>query len=317
MMTSLLDSIQKDQFYWICTHINPDLDAVSSLLSLLYVLNNLGYQVAGKLENEPEWMNFLFFWDLYKDLEKQNNRDEYHVIALDSGSKDRIWPGELTRNAKSIINIDHHYDNPLYGTINICETEASSTAELLFQLFTNDNITLDRETASNLYAGILFDTGGFRYSNTKMGTLKTSLSLIQSGIHPSLISDHVFNRWDTKGFSALQLALSSVEYWENSKILFSFVSHKEMTDYHLSNSDFEGVIDILRLQRFACFSILVREIEPGLFKGSVRAKEPYVIGDSIRVLGGGGHKRAAGFSVKLESIEDIKTILKNNMKALL
>lgn len=316
-MISLLEKLSKDKNYLICTHVNPDLDAISSLLSLTFVLHNIGFKVSAKLENSPDWMYFLTGWDLFAKLEKLEIPDLYDVIALDCGSKDRVWPNKALDNAGSIINIDHHFDNPLFGSVNICERDVSSTAELLYRLFKQDSIPLNQEIASTLYAGILFDTGGFRYSNTKASTFQTATEMIALGVNPSEMADHVFTFWEKSGFCALQVALANIEYWENNQILYSFVSWKEIQENNLKNEDFEGIIDILRLHRLAKYSILIREIEKGVYKGSVRAKEPYTIGDALRSLGGGGHKRAAGFLTHQISIEEITKTLVNNFNKLL
>jgi phosphoesterase RecJ-like protein len=316
-MEALSENLSKSNFYCLCVHENPDLDAFSSLLSLLLVLNGLGFKVKGYLENCPEWMSFLNGWELYKELENLQIPEHYQVIALDCGSIERIWPKDIREGSSGMINIDHHFDNPLFGSVNICDHSVSSTAELLFTLFKQDGIAIDEKIASNIYAGILFDTGGFRYSNSRANTFKTVVELIDLGLNPSLMADRVFTKWDEKGFCALQLALANVEYWEENQILYSFVSFQEVEKYKLSNADFEGIIDILRMNRKTKYSIFIRETEKGDFKGSVRAKEPHEIGEAIRSLGGGGHKRAAGFSVKNKSIEEIKSILTVSFKKLL
>jgi phosphoesterase RecJ-like protein len=313
----LLDHLRKDDFYCILTHVNPDLDAISSLLTLLIVLVKKGYRVSAGLEDYPSHFDFLEGWELFHELSNLSLPTTYHVISLDCGSMDRVWPQEIVKNASSIINIDHHFDNPLFGSVNICDHHISSTAELLYILFKSDHIDLDSKTAGNIYAGILYDTGGFRYSNTKMGTFHTVSELIKYGINPSLLADRVFAKWDSKGFCALQLSLANVRYTEEEQILFSYVPYSDMVSNQLSTSDFDGVIDILRLNRNTKYSVLVREPEIGLFKGSVRAKEPYEIGEAIRELGGGGHKRAAGFTTTIFTIEKIETTILQTFKKLL
>jgi phosphoesterase RecJ-like protein len=313
-MTSLLKYLKLDKNYCLVTHVNPDLDAFSSLLTLLVTLHRLGFSVKGYLEDQMEFTFFLHGWELFRDLEKKELNSNYTLIALDCGSLDRIWPSNVIKNADSIINIDHHFDNPLFGTINICDHMASSTTELLYLLLKSDDIPIDLKLASNIYAGMLFDTGGFRYSNTRSTTFKTASELISLGVNPSLMADRVFTHFEKQGFNALELALFHTEYWEDNQILFSFVSYEEILEHKLCSEDFDGIIDILRLNRLIKYSILIRETEKGFFKGSVRAKEPYEIGETIRILGGGGHKRAAGFSTRYGSIEEIKMVLKNNFK---
>ena len=311
-MTSLLNHLTKTKLCCICVHTDPDIDAISSLLTLTSVLHSMGFLVTCRLENIPEGTEFLAGWDLFRELQTVTAQSPLDLIALDCGSVHRIWPKEVLGLANQIINIDHHFDNPLFGSVNIVDLTYSSTAEILYHLLKEGGIQLTTEHASNLYAGLLYDTGGFRYSNTKAATLVSAVEMINHGANPSLLANQVFTRMDHRSFKALELALKNAEYWETRGTLLSFVSYAEMKEHHLTNASFDGVIDILRQNRTVHYTILVREADPGIMKGSIRAKEPYVIGDLIKDLGGGGHKRAGGFTNTL-SYERIKQILEEKL----
>jgi len=316
-MTTLAQILEQNSTYAVVSHIDPDLDAISSVLSLLFYMNQNGIQARGYLENIPDYTDFLYGWDLFDLGHQVSLPEKYTLITLDCASVSRIWPSSLFQKTKSVINLDHHIDNPGFGSMNFVSHEVSSTAELLFQMMKTESYSVPKEIASNLYAGLLFDTGGFRYSNTKISTFETAKQMIQIGVNPTYLAEKVFNRWEKNGFQALELSLSTIEYWDKNQILFSFIPYQMISKLNLLNSDFEGVIDFLRVRRSIKVSILIREMEPGYYKGSIRSIEPYAINDIVRPFHGGGHKRAAGFSTSDYTISEIKSILQETLKPIL
>lgn len=309
----------------LCTHHDPDIDGVASSLALSIYLRIIGKKVVVLIENFQDYMSFLNGKENILVMDNYLNLKDYTLISLDCASKDRIWPKEVIRNNINIINIDHHSDNTYFGNINLVDTEASSTAELLYDsikgksidLFKEEYIDFDIKFLENIYAGILFDTGGFRYQNTNYKTLSTSSELLLRGVNTFKISEYVFSNWNKNGFKALCLSLQNSEYIENGKIIFSFVSFDEIVRENLGNENFEGVIDILRSNRDAKVVILLREIEKNLFKGSLRSKDKICINTVAQKFGGGGHQYAAGFETKYDNSNLIKEKLLSEIIPLL
>ena len=301
----------------LCTHHDPDIDGVGATLALSIYLKEKGHEVLTILENFPEYMQFLNGTENINSLNELKYSDDFSIIALDCASEDRIWPKDIYKKAKRIINIDHHSDNTKFGNINIVNSYVSSTAELIYSIFKENKCELNLKICENIYAGILFDTGGFRYQNTNYDTLLAGAELLQKGVNANRISEFVFDRWSKSGFKALEITLKNLEYFGDNKILFSFISNKEIVEDGLKNEDFEGIVDILRSNRDAIIIILLREVEKNIFKGSLRSKGEISINQVAKKFNGGGHPYAAGFEIKYNDVNALKKELIREIMILL
>jgi len=269
----------------------------------------MGYSVTPLVESVPFFMEALPGVDKLKS-QLPANTSSYQVIALDSASRERVYQPDWLSSAKKIINIDHHQDNPLFGDINLIKTNISSTSEYLFQLLTRAHFPIDESVILPLYAGILYDTGGFRYSNTSSATLMTAGRMIKpyASQIPAL-SDMVFSRWNQDSFTALRHALANSEVWFEENVCFSAVPYTISSQ--LPALAFEGMVDILRLHHTVKVIIFVREMEPGVWKGSLRSKPPLTVSSIAHTFNGGGHPRAAGFIVHDTTLESLKQQIKS------
>ena len=301
----------------LCTHHDPDIDGAGATLALSLYLKEQGYKLLTLLENFPEYMQFLNGRENINSLNELKNSDNFTIIALDCASKDRIWPKDICSKAERIVNIDHHSDNTKFGNINVVNTFVSSTAELLYNLFKVNKSELNLKICENIYAGILFDTGGFRYQNTNYETLLIGAEILQKGVNACRIGEFVFNIWTESGFRALKIALNNLEYFGGGAILFSFIPYNEIVEEGLRSYDFEGIVDILRSNRNAKIIILLREIEENTFKGSLRSKGEISINQIAKKFNGGGHPHAAGFEIKYDNVFAIKEELIREAKRLI
>jgi len=292
--------------YLICTHKNPDLDGIASLLSMTIIHRNRGDECISLAQNIPEYMNFMNGLDLLSKEEALLKIDSYTLVCLDCSSKERVWPPNLYNKADKIINIDHHADNTFFGDENRVNPLVSSTSELLFTLFEENKIDLPLSVCENLYAGILYDSGGFRYKNTNINTLSTAVKLISRGLNPNTISENVFNLWNSRSFKLLSSVLSNSEYFKNESILYTYISFEEVEKNKYIDADFEGVIDILRLNRNSRIILFLRETKKNYFKGSIRSKFDINISDIAHKYGGGGHESASGFEIESNNYKELK-----------
>jgi len=295
--------------YLALTHVEPDFDAIGSILGLCRTLRQAGYSISGHVETIPFFMQSLpGIATLSTELPE--NLQAYEVIALDSASRERVYKTEWLDHAKRIVNIDHHRDNPLFGEVNLINTEVSSTSEFLYTLLSEAGYPMDESVIISLYAGILYDTGGFRYSNTKPETLRIA-SQMMTPYPQSLtsLSEQVFSRWNRDSFQALSHALQNVEYWMEERVCFSAIPYSLCCT--LPPLAYEGIVDILRLHYTVQMVLFLREIEPGVIKGSLRSKPPLTVSQIAKPFGGGGHLRAAGFTTQGISLEKIRESVAN------
>lgn len=313
MNHNLLTILPKSSRYVLVTHVEPDFDAIGSMLGLSRSMRLAGYSVTALVETIPFFMQSLPGIQQIQ-TEMPDNFQHYDIIALDSASKERIFCLEWLQEANRIINIDHHQDNPEFGDVNLIDTKTSSTSEFLYNLLTLENFPMDESVIIPFYAGILYDTGGFRYSNTSPETLLNATRMMLP--YPKqipLLSEMVFSKWNGDSFTALSIALQNTEYWINEKVCFSAIPYNQCSK--IPALAFEGIVDILRLHYCAQMILFLREIEPGVVKGSLRSKPPYAILPIAKYYHGGGHLSAAGFIVRNTSLESIRANLKSMVQA--
>jgi bifunctional oligoribonuclease and PAP phosphatase NrnA len=297
------------QSYVICTHREPDPDGAGALLALWNYLLSNAYKSVPYLDACPDYMKFLPGYPELRSLPLVSPSEDFTLIALDCGHESRIWPPELLHSAKTIWNIDHHADNPHFGHINIIDTTSSSTCELLFTIMQENAFQRNQSINIKLLSGILFDTGGFRYPNTTAQTMQISAQLIAEGVSLADISERVFSRWSAKSYRALKLALDYMERPLNNKFLLSWIPYPAINEEELGEIDFEGVVQVLREDLHAKIIILIREMRPNQFKASLRSKDDYYINDIALRFQGGGHRLAAGFSIKDLKAETLRSQL--------
>ena len=297
------------QQYVICTHREPDPDGAGALLALWSYGQTVGLKFFPFLDACPAYMEFLPGYSELRALKTPPPNQDFTLIALDCGHESRIWPPKLLTSAHTLWNIDHHADNPHFGQINIVDPSISSTCELLFQIMQENAFQRNHKININLLSGILFDTGGFRYPNTTAQTMQISAQLISEGVSLSEISERVFSRWSAKSYRALKLALDYMERPLGQDFLWSWIPYQAIQEEALDEIDFEGVVQVLREDLHAKIIILIREMKANQFKASLRSKDEYSVNDIALSLQGGGHRLAAGFSVKEYKAEELRSIL--------
>ncbi len=197
------------------------------------------------------------------------------------------------------INIDHHPDNQIFGTVNIVDPNKSSVAELVYDIFKFNRWTIDKQIATCLLTGIITDTGSFMHSNTQSTTLKTAGELLKKGALTEKIVQKIYKSKSLETLKAWGHALSNLSYDVNKKIIYSIITESDLKHLDkLSKSAFEGLAEILNTFPEAKFAMLLRQ-EGNVIKGSLRT-DPFKntnVSEIAKLFGGGGHKMAAGFSI--------------------
>jgi bifunctional oligoribonuclease and PAP phosphatase NrnA len=297
-MFRFFSTIDPSTHILLCTHENPDIDGVSSLGVLFHWLTAKGFSVQSIIQPPIPGTQYLHgVATASTDPSLLQLQKPPMVVSLDCATSERIWPQSILSAATMRVNIDHHIDNPLFGDQNYVDPTLSSTAELLYTEVRKVESDLPLEILENCYAGILFDTGGFRYSNTTDRTFQHAKEMVQLGVHPARMAQNVFQSYSSQTFQALQCALQNCAYEKQTpSYVFAHVSHDRIQEHQLASYDFEGVVDILRLHQNTDIVVLVRELGPNQWRGSIRSVEHYSILGIAHSFLGGGHHNAAGFS---------------------
>ncbi len=294
-------------------HVRPDGDCVGSCMGLFgYLADHYPEKkVCVYLEEIPEAFDYLKI-----DEAMSEKADKYDLfIALDCGSIDRLGEAQsVFENAADTFCVDHHISNTNFAKENIVKADASSTCEILCELLPMDKIGTFSATA--FYTGIIHDTGVFKHSNTSKKTMETAGNLVEKGIPFGKIIDESFYM---KTYRQLQIMgrclLESIRVMDG-RCIVSVVTKQMMDFYGAKSSDLDGIIDELRTTQGVEVAVLLSEKEPLEFKVSMRSNQIVDVSKIAVFLGGGGHVRAAGCTIKGSSYDVINNLTEHIEKQL-
>lgn len=279
-------------------HIRPDGDCVGSCMGLYQYIRNCypEIEVDVYLEEIPDsFKMFEITENILHEVQEQKTYDLF--IALDCGDAGRLgFSGCLFECAKATVCVDHHISNVAFADENYIVPEASSTAELVYRLLDNEHITT--EIAECLYLGIVHDTGVFQYSCTSPETMEAAADLMRKNIRASEIIDKTFYEKTYAQNQILGRALLESFLLMDGKCIASWIT-KEMMEFHgVKPKDLEGIVSQMRVTKGVEVAILLYETASCEFKVSLRATGDVDVSKVASYFGGGGHKKAAGVTMK-------------------
>jgi phosphoesterase RecJ-like protein len=302
----MLREIRGADRFLIATHENPDGDALGSLAGMQLVLAGLGKDAVPYMAPDEFPLPYEYRFIQIENLvtEPPADLEERTIVFLDCGNIDRNPADSLKREGAHILNIDHHHDNTHFGTVNLVVPEASCTAEVIWDLTKDLGAELTRPIAEALYVGLVTDTGKFMYENTGPAAHLMAAELIEAGVDVHAIYRRIFEGVPQGKLELLARGLANVERFDDGLLT---VTHLSSEDYAATGADAsysEGVVDHLRALEGTAVAGLIRDL-PGngeqRRKVSLRATDDRVDVSAIaRSQGGGGHRRAAGFSTTMD-----------------
>lgn len=301
----------------ILSHVNPDGDTLGSMCGLYsLILKNYKKKCdMAVISKVPDVYLHLPHINEVKNIDKIDKSREYDlVINVDVASIERVCDGKiLFEKAKNTINIDHHKTNNGYAQLNYVDADASSTGEVLFGIFNKIKWDIDLDCAICLYTAILTDTGSFRFDNTKPSTFECAAKLVEIGVNPSDIYKKVYES-DSKTLVMFQAyCMSKAKFLSDDKIAYTTVYKKDMERFSAGEECLEGLTEKLRAIVTTRIAFVAKEMKSGGTKVSMRSKFADVA-EISSVFGGGGHKFAAGCTIKAPIEEAVKLILKEIQK---
>jgi phosphoesterase RecJ-like protein len=304
--TQMLDELRGAQRFLLATHENPDGDALGSLAGMQLVLAGLGKDAVAYMAPDEFPLPYEYRFIQIENLvtEPPADLEERTIVFLDCGNIDRNPADSLKREGAHILNVDHHHDNTQFGTVNLVVPEASCTAEVIWDLTKDLGAELTRPIAEALYVGLVTDTGKFMYENTGPAAHLMAAELIEAGVDVHAIYRRIFEGVPQGKLELLARGLANVERFDDGLLT---VTHLSSEDYAATGADAsysEGVVDHLRALEGTAVAGLIRDL-PGngeqRRKVSLRATDDRVDVSAIaRSQGGGGHRRAAGFSTTMD-----------------
>jgi phosphoesterase RecJ-like protein len=305
-MQRILKIIRASRRIIITTHVNPDGDAVGASLGLFLGIRKWASreedwdpQIRIVLEDKaPDTTAFLPY---YERLERWSSDEHYEgdlLICLDAADLKRLGKTAVLAEDHVVVNIDHHITNPGYGKYNYVK-DISSTSEIIFRLLQSAGAPLDTEIGECLYTGLVNDTGNFSHDNVTKDTLYMAGTLVGIGVdNAKIIREFLEN----KSYGAIKLigeALYYMQFYPEEKLAYYYLPYAEMIRHGGRKEDTESIVERLIEYNEAEAALFIREEETGLLKGSMRSKVDSVdVAKIAGCFGGGGHKKAAGFTAK-------------------
>ncbi|MCG6881355.1 MAG: bifunctional oligoribonuclease/PAP phosphatase NrnA [Deltaproteobacteria bacterium] len=298
-LKQIADVLREGSRFLMMTHEAPDLDGLGSMFALSRCLTDLGKEVVTVVQ-KPIVPSLAFLRGVeravLKDSQLQKGFDA--VLALDCAERERLgscvdlWPEE-----GPTINIDHHETNTLFGRFNLVDSNSSSTAELVYQLIRTGNFPLDPAAAENLFAAIQSDTGSFRFTNTTSTAMRISADLLDQGVSPWEIYLKSVSGYGPERLALLSRALGQVEFHGEGRIGMLVLSKEMIKACGARPSDSEGFVDYPRYIKGVELAVMILEKDDNTYKFSMRSNRGVNVADLAMRFGGGGHGRAAGFTM--------------------
>lgn len=287
----------------LCSHESPDADGLGAEYALASALKTLGKRV--QVINADKYSDSYAFIDpagIIKWLNGVNIDDTEiklsTVVLVDTS--DVMFTGEaadrLLAKAREVLIIDHHDSKGEPSATKICSMPAySSTCEMVYRILEEIGYQLTADTASALFAGIVYDSGSFAYSKTTAGTFEVALELVKRGANPSKIHGALY---ESSAISTLLLrkdVLSSLQLYENDRIAIQTLTRSMLMETGCLYQEADGFINIPLQAGVVEVSIFLKENEEGTLRCSLRSKGTVNVAQIAQSFGGGGHKSAAGF----------------------
>ena len=285
----------------ILLHQSPDGDTIASSLALSTYLERLDKTVDLAVNDTiPPVFGFLL-----KNIEIKKDfllGDYDLIIAVDCGDTQRTgFPVRLEQIVKSkpLINIDHHLRNNLHkiAKVNIVDEKASATAEIIFELLKYLDARIDSKISTYILAGIYYDTGGFQHANVTQKTLKISSECLSNGGKIGLVAKNILASKKTSSLKLWGIALSRMKLKENG-IVYTYLRSSDLERVGAEIDEASGIVNLINTVPQSKVAILLIETPDGKIKASLRTESEVVDVSSLaRLFGGGGHRKAAGFSL--------------------
>ena len=297
----------------VTAHIDPDGDAIGSVLALGLILEQQGINATLYCQDSlPKVYRFLPGVERVKREILMSQRFDL-AFVLDSSDISRTGTKlELRSVSPFLINIDHHPDNTNFGDLNYVRS-VSSAAELVYDLAVSLDCKIDRKMADCLYTAIITDTGSFRYESTTVKTFLIAAELLKAGVNPHDISTRIY---DTKSVPSIRLSgriLADMQFSPDGKLAWGIVTEKMLADTKAKPEDLTGVVDRIRATEGVEVAILFRE-EKGKTKINFRSKDKINVSEIARRFGGGGHVKASGAVIEGPAEEIVAKVVTETAK---
>jgi phosphoesterase RecJ-like protein len=274
-------------------HKDADADSLGSALAFALSMRALGRDARVLVPSPmPRMLDYLPGFDTISE----SGADDVGVLfTFDCATTARFGDkADLIGRTPTVINVDHHVSNEGFGVINLIEPDASATGQVVYDLLTALGAPITADVATNLYAALFTDTGGYRHENTTQAALRLGADLVAAGADPAWVALKSYNSRSVSQLKLEGLAVANLRTELEGRLVWSAITLEMLEQTGADMMESEGVIDELQSIDTMEVALLFKENSPGVTKVSVRTREPLDATTICAPFGGGGHRRAAG-----------------------
>ncbi len=319
MMNQIIRHLKNSNHVFLCSHINPDGDAIASVIAMGLSLASLQKEIT--LYNESPIPAVYRFLPSVKRIVRHIDRQTIYdtAIVLDCGDLHRIGKAaSFVSRIPVVINIDHHVSNTSFGDFQLIDSSACASVEIIYRLLKQMELPISKDVATLIYTGILTDTGSFRFSNTNKSAFTICKEMIDIGVDSYYIARNIYETFSPGYIKLLHKALGSIEISKNGKLSMITLTQEMLDETGARPEEVNGLINYAKAINNVKIAVLIHRTfnlkgkskNQGRFHVSLRSDGTVDVAAFASSFGGGGHYRAAGFSVE-SSIADLKSLIFN------
>lgn len=306
MIEKIKDLIMQSSSIVLLTHEAPDGDAIGSSLAFYYWLSDINKDVDIIIQNVPK--RFKYLKDINKIVDTSNKSYDLGIV-LDCATKERIGQtNNIFCRCKRTISIDHHAGNTKYANLNYIEGDTPACCQIIDYLFKKWDVSFNKDIGEALMTGLLTDTSGFRNNNVDKNSYLMAAEMYDMGVNIYGLYKNVLTNKNKAQFELMKVAIDNLEFFDDGKIAFSYITKKDMENALAEYGDHEGLVDIGRNVDSVEVSIFIREDDG--YRISLRSNGKVDVCEIALKFGGNGHKMASGIKMN-GSFEEIKATLIN------
>jgi len=303
MLSQVVELVEKKDRFAITSHVRPDGDSLGSSLGLYWLLRALDKDVEVTMRDTAPHAYQQLPGAAAIRVTPSVDRPYDAVFVIECSDIDR--PGLIDLEKQFVVNIDHHSTTALFGAINWIDSTASAVGEMIYNLCKATGVRVTKEIAECVYTALLTDTGSFHYSNTTERTFKIASELVRTGVKPAKTAEAIFGSYQWPKIELLSLVLATAKRDETGHIAWMEQTLEMQEQTRASEEDADGFVNyplsVAEIEATALF----KECSPGVYRTSLRSKGDVNVAKVAEQFGGGGHRNAAGCTLKgnLDSVE--------------
>lgn len=296
MLSQVVELVESKRRFAITSHVRPDGDSLGSSLGLYWLLRALDKDVEVIMRDTvPHAYQLL---PGAKEVRETPIVDRsYHAVFVIECS-DISRPGLIGLEKQFVVNIDHHSTTALFGTINWIDSTASAVGEMIYNLCKATGVRVTKEIAECVYTALITDTGSFHYSNTTERTFKVASELVRTGVKPAKTAEAVFASYPWSRIRLMGEVLSSAKRDSSGRVASLQLSLEMQNRSGASDEDADGFVNYPLTVGEVEAVALLKECAPGIYRASLRSKGDVNVARVAEKFGGGGHRNAAGCTLK-------------------